>query len=452
MRTRIPASGLLLVAIVVVMAVTAPREGSVERAASPERTEVFEPAVSRGGFDVPARPVRLDAREIVVGQGSVATLADAVARAQDGDRIVIRGGIHTDVPVVIERSIEIVGEDGAILDGEDREGILTIRAPNVRVRGLTFRNTGVSHVRDHAAVLLEKAHGSVIEGNVFESNFFGIYLAESNDVTVRHNRLRASGTREASSGNGIHLWNVQRAFVHDNVVIGHRDGIYLEFAKSATIRDNVSRENLRYGLHFMFSDSSVYAGNSFEENGAGVAVMYSRNVSMTGNRFARNWGTAAYGLLLKDVSDSAIDDNVFRENTTAILAEGVDRLSFRRNRIERNGWAVKIQANSQDNTFSHNDFVENTFDVVTNSRRSFNTFDRNYWSRYNGYDLSGDGLGDVPFRPVRLFSFIVETKPIAVILIRSFFVDILDVAERVLPVLTPETLIDENPLMRETTI
>jgi nitrous oxidase accessory protein len=181
-------------------------------------------------------------------------------------------------------------------------------------------------------------------------------------------------------------------------------------------------------------------------------VMYSRNVSMTGNRFARNWGTAAYGLLLKDVSDSAIDDNVFRENTTAILAEGVDRLSFRRNRIERNGWAVKIQANSQDNTFSHNDFVENTFDVVTNSRRSFNTFDRNYWSRYNGYDLSGDGLGDVPFRPVRLFSFIVETKPIAVILIRSFFVDILDVAERVLPVLTPETLIDENPLMRETTI
>jgi nitrous oxidase accessory protein len=451
MRTRLPLTVIIPVIIVLAMIVTVPRGERTAEPTSVQASVPIELAIGRGDFDVPAVMVRSDAREIIVGSGGVSSLSEAIEIARDGDRIVLRGGIHTDVPLVIERSIEIVGETGAILDGQDREGILTIRAPNVRVSGLTFRNTGVSHVRDHAAILLERAHGSVIEANVFESNFFGIYLAESNDVTVSHNRLHASGTREASSGNGIHLWNVERALVHDNVVIGHRDGIYLEFAKSATIRDNVSRENIRYGLHFMFSDSSVYAGNTFEENGAGVAVMYSRNVAMTGNRFARNWGTAAYGLLLKDVTDSEIHDNLFRENTAAIHAEGIDRLSFRGNRIERNGWAVKIQANSQDNVFTENDFVENTFDVVTNSRRNHNTFDRNYWSRYNGYDLSGDGLGDVPFRPVRLFSFIVETKPVAVILIRSFFVDILDVAERVMPVLTPETLVDENPLMREVT-
>jgi hypothetical protein len=110
---------------------------------------------------------------------------------------------------------------------------------------------------------------------------------------------------------------------------------------------------------------------------------------------------------------------------------------------------VRVLGSSQDNHFTANDFVENTFDVTTNSRRSDNTFERNYWSAYRGYDLSGDGFGDVPHRPVRLFSYIVEGKPAALILLRSFFVDVLEVAERVLPVLTPEALVDPEPRMRE---
>ena len=43
---------------------------------------------------------------------------------------------------------------------------------------------------------------------------------------------------------------------------------------------------------------------------------------------------------------------------------------------------------------------------------------------------------------------LVQRYEPALILLRSFFVDLLDAAERVLPVLTPETLVDERPLMR----
>jgi nitrous oxidase accessory protein len=391
-------------------------------------------------------------REIVVGDGGdVADITAALELAEDGDRIRVLAGTYTETPILIDKSIQLIGEGRPVLDGESREGILNITAPNVVVEGFVLRNTGVSHVRDHAAILLEKAHGCLIQNNVLEDTFFGIYLAAANDCEVRGNELRATGRTESSSGNGVHLWNVERATVIGNSIEGHRDGIYLEFAKSSHIAQNVSRNNIRYGLHYMFSDDSVYDRNVFEENGAGVAVMYSKNVVMKGNRFVRNWGTAAYGLLLKDVQDSKIEGNLFRSNTAAIHVEGADRLSFTNNHFERNGWAVKIQANAQDNVFTKNNFIDNTFDVVTNSRRSFNSFDGNYWSRYKGYDLSGDGIGDVPHRPVRLFSFIVETKPAAIILIRSFFVDVLEVAERVLPVLTPETLVDERPLIRAVT-
>ena len=54
----------------------------------------------------------------------------------------------------------------------------------------------------------------------------------------------------------------------------------------------------------------------------------------------------------------------------------------------------------------------------------------------------------MPHRPVRLFSLLVARNEPALILLRSTFVALLDVAERVVPTLTPETLADQHPAMR----
>jgi nitrous oxidase accessory protein len=177
--------------------------------------------------------------------------------------------------------------------------------------------------------------------------------------------------------------------------------------------------------------------------------MYSKHVVIEDNVFEQNWGPTAYGLLLKEISDSRIAGNRFERNTVALSSEGSQRVQVSNNRFIRNGWAVRVTSNSQENRFTGNDFIENSFDVTTNSRRNPNLFQGNYWSRYAGYDLNGDGYGDVPFRPVRLFSMIIERTPIAIVLLRSVFVDLLDIAERVAPVLTPETLVDERPRMKE---
>jgi nitrous oxidase accessory protein len=405
-----------------------------------------------GSETLAAHPLRehVAGATIRVGaEGDVPTIAAALDRARDGDRISIGPGTYREGTLVVERSITLEGEGWPVLDGEDSHTILIVTAPDVTVRGLELRAAGMSHVRDHAAVLVEGARGCRIEDNRLEDNFFGIYLARARECVVSGNRISASGEREAVSGNGIHLWDARQVEVRGNRIAGHRDGIYLEFAEGTVIRDNVAEGNLRYGLHFMFSDGSLYEGNTFRRNGAGVAVMYSRDVDMRGNLFVDNWGPAAYGLLLKDVRDSRIEGNTFRQNTTAIFSDGSDRLVFRGNRVTRNGWAVKIMASSQENLFTGNDFVENTFDVTTNSRRNFNTFRGNHWSAYDGYDLDGDGIGDVSHRPVRLFSLVVQQSPVAMVLLRSFFVELLELAERILPVLTPETLVDDEPVMRE---
>jgi uncharacterized repeat protein (TIGR02543 family) len=63
------------------------------------------------------------------------------------------------------------------------------------------------------------------------------------------------------------------------------------------------------------------------------------------------------------------------------------------------------------------------------------------------YDLNKDGIGDVPYRPLSLFSVIVESNPPAMLLFRSFMVSLLDKSEKILPSLTPENFIDNTPLI-----
>lgn len=107
-----------------------------------------------------------------------------------------------------------------------------------------------------------------------------------------------------------------------------------------------------------------------------------------------------------------------------------------------------MQASCMDNLVRHCNFEGNTFDVATNGNVVLNTFDQNYWDKYEGYDLNRDQIGDVPFRPLSMYSVIVEQNPSAMLLYRSVFVTLLNRSERLIPTLTPETFVDNAPRMR----
>ena len=389
-------------------------------------------------------------RTIEVQPGRSPSILEAVRRARPGDRVVIARGVYRDSTIVIDRAITLVGEPGAVLDGASATHIVRVEADDVTIRGITFRNVTMSHVEDRAAIRVGKVRRCRIEDNVLVNAFFGVYLAGTEDCTVARNRLEGRLARtEDHAGNGIHLWTARGIRVVDNRISGHRDGIYLEFAHNSVVAGNVSERNLRYGLHFMSSDDCSYARNVFSRNQAGVAVMYARRVEMMHNAFVDNWGASTYGLLLKEIYDSRVDSNTFARNTTAILADGATRMQARGNTFTDNGWAVKLMASTERAQFSENIFAGNTFDVSTNSRGNSNVLQRNYWDRYEGYDLDRDGVGDVPHRPVRLFSLITERNEPTMLMLRSAIISLLDRAERLIPSLTPETLIDVAPLMRK---
>ena len=387
--------------------------------------------------------------EVVVSPaGPVRSIAAALRMVQSGGRIVIDSGTYREPELIVSRPVELVGRGQPVLDGQGRHAILTVVADDVTVRGLRLTRVGSSFVEDRAALRVRDARRCAILDNEIDDAFFGIYLANVTGCRIERNVLRASNKRETTSGNGIHLWSSRDVVIADNRAAGFRDGIYFEFVHDADVSRNVSEDNLRYGLHFMYSDDCRYVGNVFRRNGAGVAVMYTHRVQMIGNRFEANWGSAAYGLLLKEISDARLEGNMFLRNTTGLVADGANRLVADRNDFIENGWAVRLDASTVDGAITRNNFIGNSFDVATNSREPSTTIRGNYWDAYRGYDLDRDGVGDVPFRPVRLFSLIVARHEPALILLRSGFVELLDAAERVLPSLTPAILADLRPAMR----
>ncbi|WP_226065743.1 nitrous oxide reductase family maturation protein NosD [Kaistella polysaccharea] len=377
------------------------------------------------------------------------SIKQAIAAAKSGDTVLVQKGIYREGTIDLEKSIALIGIDRPIIDGNFKGEIITFRADRIILKGFKLINSGRDEIRSVAAVHVYTSSNSVIENNILENNYFGIYIQRGYRILINKNKITTDrGTSQENIGDGIHLLGSQEIWVKNNYISGHKDGIYLEKNIKCYVYHNLSRDNLRYGLHFMFSNDSVYTSNVFDNNGAGVAVMYAMNVSMYHNKFINNWGDSVYGLLLKEISYSKIKGNIFQNNTTGIFADGATKIDFYNNQFEDNGWAIKINANCMENRVIRNNFINNTFDVSTSGSVVMNDFRFNYWDKYEGYDLNKDKIGDVPFHPLSLYSVLVEQNPSVMLLFRSFLVDMLDKTEKIIPSLTPESFVDDQPVLK----
>ena len=376
------------------------------------------------------------------------SIKEAVKLATDGDTVVVEEGIYNETLIEVTKSIHIIGVAFPTIDANNKsESIFVVNATDFSIQGFQFVNIATSYTKEVAAIFVSFGKNFLLKDNKFVNTFYAFILQNAKYGVVKNNQISGSFKDESSAGNGIHVWKSTNLRIENNSIVGMRDGIYFEFVGNSFISDNHSEGNLRYGLHFMFSNNNEYHHNEFKNNGAGVAVMFSKFINMHHNTFHYNWGSASYGLLLKEINDAEIKNNIFEQNTIGINIDGCNRIDYEENHFIRNGWAIKFTGGCYTNSFKYNNFQHNSFDLSYNTRLNDNKFEANYWSEYTGYDLDKDGIGDVPFRPVKLFSYIVNETPETLILLRSLFIDIINFSEKVSPVFTPDDLMDEMPLM-----
>ena len=188
----------------------------------------------------------------------VSSLQKAVSLAKDFDTIFVKKGTYKEYNIKVDKPLTIIGEDYPIIDGELKGEIITITSDNVTVDGLFIINVGTSYTEDYAAIRVKQSKHFLIQNVVLEKLFFGIYIEKSSHGKVYHNKIIGDAVEEYNSGNGIQLWYSHYIEIEHNYVEHVRDGIYLVFSNFCHIKNNVSAENLRYGLHFMLSNNDIY--------------------------------------------------------------------------------------------------------------------------------------------------------------------------------------------------
>lgn len=370
-----------------------------------------------------------------------------VDRAQPGDRVVVPAGTY-DGDLLIDRPITLSGTGRPTLRGSGTGSVVRVRAAGVIIEGFDIDGRGKGDLgRDTSGIHVAAPRATIRDCRIRQA-LFGIYLREADDAVVENTTVTGIPGRDpGENGSGIHVWNSQRFRLVGNTIAGARDGFYIQSSSHGLVRGNRASD-LRYGLHYMFSDDNLFEDNVFERGAAGAALMYSNRMTFRRNQFVRNRGFASVGLLLKACDDVVAEDNLIADNARGIFLEGSYRNQFRRNLVAMSDMALVIYDSSGANRFEGNAFVGNLTPLSLSGKRTDTIFDGNYWSDHGVPDLDGDGVSDRPYRLSNVFDHLRGNLTAADLFSRSVAASALGAAERAFPILDPIPVIDAHPLAR----
>jgi nitrous oxidase accessory protein len=147
----------------------------------------------------------------------------------------------------------------------------------------------------------------------------------------------------------------------------------------------------------MYSDSNVFENNTFTENAAGAAIMFSKELTVRGNHFVNNRGLRAYGIIIQSTERSRFEGNQIEENAVGLSFNQCIGNTVVGNHVRNNYIGLKFGSNSDDNRFSENVFARNLHPVETGvAEGSGNQWALNgignFWEMGADLDFDHDGV------------------------------------------------------------
>jgi len=205
--------------------------------------------------------------------------------------------------------------------------------------------------------------------------------------------------------------------------------------------------DLRFAVHYMYTNNSTVAGNQSSGNHVGYALMYSNKLEIYNNV---SDGDRDRGLFLNFANESNISGN---------RITGAEKCFFiynaNSNRIDKNHFSnceigIHFTAGSEGNDVYHNAFIDNRTQVKYVGTRhvewSLNG-QGNFWSDNPAFDLDDDGIADQPYRPNDMVDQLLWRHPLAKLLLNSPAMQVLRWAQSEFPSLHPGGVSDSAPLM-----
>lgn len=372
---------------------------------------------------------------------------DLVDKAGKNAILIPEPGIYAG-PVTLEFPITIDGQSRVTIDGGGTGSIIYIETDGATVKGLRLTNSGKSHNDIDAGVQI-RGKFNVVKDNVIDNCLFGVDLQQSDYCIVRRNSITSKDFELGQRGDAIRLWYSFNNTIESNVITHSRDMV-IWYSAENTIKGNTATD-CRYSLHFMYSKYNNVIGNSYYNNTVGIFLMYSDGIVIKDNLIAHAAGPTGVGIGFKETSDVTISGNEILYCASGLYIdispfqpETVNLLT--NNLIAYNGIGARFLNDWYGNEFYKNQFVGNMTQVAVSGggTASGHVWSGNYWSDFEGFDQTGDDIGDKPYKLYSYSDRIWQDVSFAQFFKGSPMLEVLDFLERLAPFAEPTLVLTDS--------
>lgn len=385
-----------------------------------------------------------------------ADLQAALDAAAPGSALCLAPGEHAG-PAVLSKRVLLFGPRAASVVSRGTGSTIRVRAAGAALVGFTVDGSGGRFERADAAVRIE-ADDVRVAGLRIVRALFGILAERARRAHIVGNEVEGdAGKTLGLRGDAIRLWEVRESEVVGNRVTNARD-VVAWYAPGNRFAENEISHG-RYGIHFMYSHDCRVERNRFDANVVGVFVMYSHGVSLAGNDIRRSAGAAGMGIGVKEAGAIVVRGNTLADNTVGLYLDQSPLDDRDHNWIEGNTLAshdraIVFHGGAARNHFTRNTLRSNTLQVALEGGGDALAAEwrSNYFDDYRGYDLDGDGVGDLPYEARTLAGEWTQHAPSLALFRGTPALALVEWLGAAVPLFRPTTLlVDPAPRMRSET-
>ncbi len=429
-----------------------PAKGPPARQADPNQTlyaDVLSTVAVAASAARAAQSRPRDCEAVPVGE-----LTTRLARAREGAALCLEPGTHRG-PFQVARRLTLWGPRSAIVRGSGPGTVITVTAPGARLSGFMVDARGGRYDEQDSAVAV-RADDVSVQGLRIENAVFGIASDRVRRVTITDNDVQGqSESALGMRGDAIRLWETYDSLIARNRIADGRD-LVVWYSEHNRFEDNLVLRG-RYGTHFMHASDNTVRQSRYFGNVVGIFVMYSHRITIDDSAFVDCSAAGGMGVGIKDSGDIALRMNRFVHDTIGVYVDNSpssvdERVRIVGNRLQLNDAALVFHGGARGNELLYNDLSSNREQVRSEGGGDARDarWAENRYDDYAGYDLDGDGRGDVPYEVRSLSAELTRTHPNLAYFRGTVAYGVIEALGRIVPLLAPNTvLVDLTPRLSD---